>query len=466
MLSANTIQPMDIFFYVNIALLFCAIIELTAVIVLRKKTSCAGAMGLTAAIILGVGAAAFFAQLTMYVMRNDNAAYLVYASTAVLYGGFIVSGVYCIMLSRNSHKSMCITAGVLSLIPPVGAFVTVKLSYSIKRDTPVQELVFNGYAFTYAALEECAAKNEAELIDMSGEERLPALDRKQLKAELKKLKQQATTPEGTFRYATAIANYTQNSKKAVKLMSEAALGGYAPALFNLGYYRETGTYVKRDYKKAAEYYSHAAEKGDTDAEMRLCILAIESGDVQKGLDMLRERAEEKSDVVALYNIGVCAEKGIGGDKDIQNALEIYSECAERGMFIAQKRIFALACKNISSASNGDFFRMVTDRLFSDTFAIMIAGLIEIKKRHAADAAHHFLDAVKQLDDWEGFARVLVGTLYLDNGKSYADRVNGTEFIRSAFKLYPNAKNVYAVIPANIRKCVRDDANPKPNTTIS
>ena len=104
----SSIHSTDIIFYVNLGLLFCALVELTAIVVLRKKTSCAGAVGIVAAILVGLGAAGFFVQLGLYVAHNAAAEYLVYASMALLYVGFIAALVYCVMLSRNSHKALCI----------------------------------------------------------------------------------------------------------------------------------------------------------------------------------------------------------------------------------------------------------------------------------------------------------------------------------------------------------------------
>lgn len=451
--TSNTARGTDIVFYINLGLMFCALIEMTAFMVLCKKTSCARAVGIAAVAFTGVGTAVYFVQLFLYIYRIANAAYAVYVGLAVLYAGFVVGTAYCIMLSRNSHKALCLATGVLNFIPPIGAVMCVKLSYSIKHDSRAQELVFNGYAYTYAALGQFCAKNGAEFVDMAGEEEFETLDRKQIKRRLRELKKAAVSPETVFRYASAVAYYTPDRGKAVKLMAKSAQSNYAPALFNLGYYRELGLYVKRDYRKAAEFYRRAAAMGDADAQLRLCILEIKTGRHENGIAMLKERAEKRSDLCAKYNLGVCIEKGVGGPPDALKAVEVYNECADLGLFIAQKRIFAMASADINSAQNGDFFRKVTDRPFYGTFDIMIKGLIEIKKRHAADAARYFLTAVTHRDRWEGLARCLVGTLYLDRGSTDADRINGAAFIKSAVDMLPGARSVYSVIPEKIKKQV-------------
>ena len=50
------------------------------------------------------------------------------------------------------------------------------------------------------------------------------------------------------------------------------------------------------------------------------------------------------------------------------------------------------------------------------------------------------------DKWEGIARCLVGTLYIDRGKLPQDRYNGVEYIGSALDLWSGAKDIYAVLP--------------------
>lgn len=444
-----------IFFYINLGLMLCAVIQMTALIVLCRKTSCASVIGSATAMVFGMGIVVFFVQLLMHVYNNPKAMYVITFCTCILYLAFIMSCVYSILLSRNSRKGLCIATGVLDIIPPIGAVLTIILSYKIKRDTPMQEYVYNGYAYTYAALGQFCAKNKPMLIDMSGAEEFEQLTKRERKRKIKELKRNRSTPEGKYAYAAALTTYKPvNTKKAVKYMKKAADGGYAPALFNMGYYYEIGAYVKKDLKRAKSLYSRAAQAGDEDAALRLGILDIKSGDRKAGLQLFTDRAENKNDVCARYDMGICYELGWGVDADIDKALEIYMDCVKKGMFAAQKRIFAIASTDINSAQNGDFFRKVTDRKFTGTFKIMIDGLIEIKKRHAADAADKFLKAVKKHDKWEGFARCLVGTLYIDCGKELEDKCNGAEYIKSAMDMMPEAKSMYSVVPAAILKEIK------------
>ena len=467
-ISARTVAVADphsiafIMFYLNVGLILFTVMQMTALIVLRRKTSCASVIGTATVMVFGMSAVLFLIQLVMFVLGHANALYVVSFCLCITYAAYIMSCVYSIMLSRNSHKTLCILAGVFDLIPPIGAVLTIVLSYKIGRDTTAQEYVYNGYAYTYAALGEYCALNKPKFTDMAGSEELEPLSPKEVKRKLKELKRQTDTAEGMYDYAVAIATYTpQNILTAVKYMKKSADKDYPAALFNLGYYYELGAYVKKDLKKAKECYTRAADGGDEDAALRLGILDIKAHKAEEGFKLFQSRAEKNNDRCALYNSGVCYELGLGVEPDIYKALDIYCKCdadeqsedrhAAEIAAVARKRIFAIAATDINSAQNGDFFRKVTDRPFNGVFRIMLDGLIEIKKRHAKDASDNFLKAVKNGGEWEGLARCLVGTLYLDNGKELNDRINGAEFIQTALDMMPEAKDILSVIPASIMK---------------
>lgn len=449
---ANPKSITFILFCLNIGLLLCAVIQTTAVVVLYRKTLCASVVGLATIMVFGMGAVLFVIQLLMYFCGHAGAIYAISFCVCLLYAAFITSSVYSFMLSRNEHKTLCILAGIFDLIPPIGAAFTVALSYKIDRDTVVKQYIYKGYAYTYAALGQFCATNKATLIDMAGDEELDELDKKGTKRNLNELKHHVDTAEGQYAYAVALATYApEKSKTAVKFMKQAAEGNHTAALFNLGYYYEVGAYLPKDLKKAKTYYARAAEAGDEDAAMRLGILEIKSGDAAAGFKLFEDRANSKNDLCAKYNMAICYEKGTGVEVDMDKALEIYCECIAAGSFEAEKRLFAIAAQDINSPQNGEFFRRVTDRKFEGSFAKMIDGLIEIKKRLASDAVEHFLKVLDFNDKWEWFARCIVGTLYIDCGKEMDDKYNGAEYIRSSAVMSPIAKDIYPTLPHAVFK---------------
>lgn len=452
---ANPKSITFILFCINIGLLLCAVIQSTALVVLYRKTLCAGVVGLAAVMVFGMSAVLFIVQLMMYFYGNVNAIYAISFCVCLLYAAFITSSVYSFMLSRNEHKTLCIFAGIFDIIPPIGVVFTVVLSYKVHRDTVAKQYIYKGYAYTYAALGQFCATNKATLIDMAGDEELYSLDKSETKHKLKELKLHVDTAEGQYAYAVAIATYAPDDMQtAVKFMKKSADGGHAPALFNLGYYYEVGAYLPKDLKKAKSYYARAAEAGDEDAAMRLGILEVKSGDAAAGFKLFEDKATNKNDMCAKYNMAICYEQGIGVETDMDKALDIYCECIAAGMFEAEKRLYAIAAQDINSAQNGEFFRRVTDRQFSGSFAKMIDGLIEIKKRLASDAVEHFLKVLDFNDKWEWFARCIVGTLYIDCGKEMEDKYNGAEYIRSSAVMSPIAKDIYPTLPHAVFKEIK------------
>lgn len=424
----------------------------TVFVVLCRKTACAELAGYISIALFGFGFAAFFVQLFIYIYLYKYALHAVCAALFIMYCGIIAGAVYCIMLGRNSHKGLCIVSGIFGFFPPVGTVFAIVLSYKIDRDTRMKEMVFGGYAYTYAALGAFDKYNAARLVDAAEEDDYDALKPKAAKALIKKLKKQATTPEGAYNYAVAVIRYAPgNMRDAVSKLTKAADGEFVPALFNLGYCYETGTYVKKDEKRARDYYSRAAAAGDKDAALRLCILAVNGDNAAEGVRMLSERAEG-GDEIAEYDLAVCYERGLGAEKDISRAVELYYKCAKNGLFIAQKRLCALAGRSIIKLEPEDLFNTITGLDYSGTGALehVIKGLIEVWKKQAADAAELFINAVKCRGKWEGVARCLVGTLYIDMGALSVDRRNGVDYVKSAVGMTPIAKDILASLPGRDR----------------
>lgn len=428
-------------------------------VVLCRKTACADLAGYIAVALFGFGLAAFFVQLFLYVYGIKYAMHAVCAALAIMYCGIFTGAIYCILLGRNSHKALCVTSGIFGFVPPIGTLFAIVLSYKIERDTPMKELVFNGYAYTYAALGAFCKRNGARLADAAGEEDFEPLKRKAAKKRLKTLKKQARTPEGRYEYAVALLRYMPRKlKRAVSMLRRAADGGHVPALFNIGYCYETGAYVNKDAKRAREYYKRAATVGDGDAALRLCIVELTDGDATAGARMLSERAEG-GDVYAEYNLAVCRERGLGVEKDAASAVDAYVKLARGGLFIAQKRLFALAAECVNANKRkSEIFSGIVDSDFSGTgaFELMIKGLIEIMERRAADAAEQFVNAVMRRGKWEGVARCIVGTLYTDSGEKDADRLNGVGYVRSAVGLTPIADDIIAAMPRSLLKHGKPD----------
>ncbi len=440
----------EIFFYVNLGLALCALSNAVALGVLCKKTVFGLQVGLTAIFITAFAEIAFIIQLVMYMLDNAYALYAVFAAFVILCISLIAVTVYCFFLSRRSDKARCIVSGITALLPPLGVFILISLCRRLRRDSAAQKLLYNGYAYTFAALAAYIEGCPDDFIDRAGEEEFERLDKKDAFKHIKALKKAAKTPEGLFEYAEALAYYYPDDIKiAVSAMNKSAKRGCTSALFNLGYWHEVGYYYKKDIKKAREYYKRAADLGDADAKLRLSIAEVKSGNQAEGVAAMRAGAEE-GDMCSLFNLALCTERGTGTDKDVVNAASMYISCVRGGIFAAEQKVFALTAKSVNTAEFDDVFRKTATEKFEGEFELVMRGVIAIKEKRACDAADAFLSAVKMRGKWEGVARLLVGSLYLDCGKLENDKKNGAAYIKTAIGMAYGAKDIFLAVPVKLR----------------
>jgi len=458
-------DPITILFYVNLALMFCVLAQGVTLIILCRKTAYMDQVGLTAVFMYGFGLIAFVVQLIMYTLGNAYAPYAVCAAFGLLYVGFIASCVYMILLGGRSNRALCTACGIFSLLPPVGTALIILLSQRLNRDTAAQSLVFGGYKFTIGAINALIARDRTDFIDAADGDEFEKLGKRDARKYVKRLKRRAKDPNGMFEYAKALIHYQpKKTKKALKLMTKSANRGCSEAMFNVGYFYETGTYFKRDVKRAIDYYKRAASAGDKDAELRLGIAEVISGNAGEGAEIFND-GMKKGDDYAQYNLALCYESGKGKTKDFTRALELFSACAKRGMFVAQRHLLALAARCVTEG--GDTDSEIAGYDFSGDLKLMLRGISDIKEKNANAAAEHFLDAVKLRGKWEGVARLFVGTLYMDCGKLGADRQNGAAYVKSAFGLTPLAEEIYFTVPKAYRgKTIKEKPNKRPDVKVN
>lgn len=447
-------RAVNIVFYVNLAVLFCAIVQSVCICVLCKKTVYCIQAGLTSVFIFGFAVIAYVIQLALYTLGNGYAPYSVYATLALFGCGFIACTVYCFALGKRSNKILCRVTGISAIAPPIGTAFIIRLSYKLRGDTRAQGLVFNGYTYTIAALRAFSQRYRGSFIDAAGAAEFESLSPREARKYVRRLKKNAKRAkdgEGWFKYGEAVAHYMpEDMRLAVKAMQKSAKRDCPSALFNLGYMYETETYFKRDVKKATEFYRRAAALGDKDAELRLGIIEVGKGNADAGAEVFRGRMSV-GDEYAQFNLALCTERGDGVPRDEIKAVSMYAGCAKRGMFVAQRRLFALAAESVNTADRDALFREIAALRFDGEFACVLAGVVAIKEKRASDAAVEFLEAIKHRGAWEGIARLFVGTLYLDCGKLDEDRKNGAAYIRTAVDMTPLAREVYFTVPAKLRE---------------
>lgn len=450
-------------FYVNIVIMAFGIAQATCVCILSKKTAYGNRVGVASVMVYVCACVAFAVQLVTFSMGNAKAPVAVYLTLSLFACAFIVSAVYCFVLSKRSNRVLCYFAGIFAILPPVGTFAIAKLTRRMSWDTKAQGMVFNGYAYTIAALRAFVTKYSGSLLDSVGTQEYKKMKSGEAFRYVKKLKKTARKTKNAndwFKYGEAVLNYfPYDSTIAIRAIRKAAKLGSASAQYNLGYMYEQGVHYKKDIKKAIRFYEQSAEGGDTDAKIRLGIVQVGRGKAAEGVKYFSERAKQGDDV-ARYNLAKCIERGDGVEKDFKRAIELYAVCAKNGQAAAQRRLFAWAAQSVNSANVDHVFRELVELDFAGEFGYVMKGVIAIKEKRASDGANEFLSAVKCRGEWEGFARLFVGTLYLDCGKLESDKINGAAYVKTAIEYEPLAKEVYLTIPKKYR--VEKNENVKNN----
>jgi len=86
--------------------------------------------------------------------------------------------------------------------------------------------------------------------------------------------------------------------------------------------------------------------------LQLAIDALESGNLQFGIETLQASTKNGTNAAALYNLGICYERGIGVEQDRAKACDYYRQASSLGHINAQFNLTLLS-NNIDINENDD-----------------------------------------------------------------------------------------------------------------
>ena len=133
-------------------------------------------------------------------------------------------------------------------------------------------------------------------------------------------------------------NIVRNYAKAVEWYTMAAEQGYRDAEANLAFMHESGRGIDQDHVKAAEWYLKAAEKGEAFSQFHLGLLYEKGRGVPQNQGAAArwiERAAENGLGEAQFKIATMYREGHGLDKDAIAAMRWYERAARQGHNMAQ-----------------------------------------------------------------------------------------------------------------------------------
>jgi len=135
-----------------------------------------------------------------------------------------------------------------------------------------------------------------------------------------------------------LSHNPESARHGCELLKQAALKGYAPSEYRLGYCYESGAGGEQNFSTANQWYERAAAQGNVDAQYKLAH-SYRTGrgvkvDLPGALDWYK-KAAGNGDSEAQYNVGMMYATGQGVKQDSPEAYRWYLQAAESGAASAQ-----------------------------------------------------------------------------------------------------------------------------------
>jgi len=125
----------------------------------------------------------------------------------------------------------------------------------------------------------------------------------------------------------------EDMKAAAKWYEQSAELGFAPAEYRIGNFYEKGIGVARDIKKAKTYYQLAAEQGNASAMHNLAVLFAMAADGVTDNESATHWFQEAADLGvkdSQFNLGILAAKGVGMKQNLAESYKWFAIVAKTG----------------------------------------------------------------------------------------------------------------------------------------
>jgi localization factor PodJL len=125
----------------------------------------------------------------------------------------------------------------------------------------------------------------------------------------------------------------EDMKAAAKWYEHSAELGFAPAEYRIGNFYEKGIGVARDIKKAKTYYQLAAEQGNASAMHNLAVLFAMAADGVTDNESATHWFQEAADLGvkdSQFNLGILAAKGVGMKQNLEESYKWFALVAKTG----------------------------------------------------------------------------------------------------------------------------------------
>jgi hypothetical protein len=156
-----------------------------------------------------------------------------------------------------------------------------------------------------------------------------------------------------------------NAHKLSNLLAEK---GDQKAIRFLGWLNTRGEGCEKDNNKAITFFERAAKMGDAEASFGIATIYYEEKDYIKAVFYL-EGAKKNGFIPAWRWLGVMYHLGLGVDKNMDRAFELYSEAAKRGNVAAYYQLILMLRSGYKGLWGRMIFVPMFIRYFITTFLI-------------------------------------------------------------------------------------------------
>ena len=122
-------------------------------------------------------------------------------------------------------------------------------------------------------------------------------------------------------------------EQAFQLLQKSGDAGFTPALVEIGLCHYAGRWVPQSSEKALRAWTLAAEKGSSDAMVRIALTSLKAAEDTMGRTeaiALLLKASEQGSVLAEVGLGYCFETGTGVQDSKAEAARYYRAASVRG----------------------------------------------------------------------------------------------------------------------------------------
>lgn len=235
-------------------------------------------------------------------------------------------------------------------------------------------------------------------------------------------------------------------EKSSAIFKMLANAGYVPSFRYMGDSYKLGAGVEKSTEKMISYYEKAIEGGDFWCAYQLAKYYYENEDYQKAYNTFLKCASNENDNKsnALYMMGYIHEKGLGINKSLIQAIQLYRKSLQYSTRLESDARLALMRLGETVEREEDFIDATKTMLMGINTAKEMYELGNeyengLNKRYVSlPKAYAYYKASADRNYTRGLVKM--GEIFISKYYPFADKVKSDKYYQRAFKVYDQIKN--------------------------